>query len=435
MAQNWWEMFPEIQPSPAARPRLLPGPGDAMARPAMGRPIESFGTDQAPPGAFDPSYFSGGGRLDGSQSQVTPSSSGQQPFSGDDGAPAMDRNAAIQHAASAIQRGADPEAVRARLNQMGHTDLDPPSPFSDLIPDDGTRQAGAAIPAYATERARNGMGLGGPQGLANGSPVAQASQVRFHPSVEANPRNGSPAEKSRALETYKSARDLKPPPPTSQSRRAVLGPPRGADGRGRPVVNVNGYGFAPSAGDSNLLARALFAEFSTANNWQDMVAGAWSMLNRIRPNGHWPRYRTRDTIGTSLADVLTKRVGHTPQYSFMSPGGIGAPGGSRQWQRSAHPDTLDGGDRQAWTLAMRIAQGVLSGNIPDPTGGATHFYNRLVDPGYFRAATSGPHPRLAQSPYRSPTGENFFFRTTEDRPRPVGYRGGPLHLTVPPQRH
>jgi muramidase (phage lysozyme) len=102
----------------------------------QGSPFDGFNPDQAPPGAFDPSYFSGGGPFDGSHGQVTPlGSEQQQPLAGGDGAPAMDRNAAIQHAAAAIQRGADPEAVHTRLNQMGHTDLEPPSPFSDLVPD------------------------------------------------------------------------------------------------------------------------------------------------------------------------------------------------------------------------------------------------------------------------------------------------------------
>jgi muramidase (phage lysozyme) len=42
MPQNWWEFFPEIQPSPTARPLPLPGPGGAM----IGAPIRQAGQDQ-----------------------------------------------------------------------------------------------------------------------------------------------------------------------------------------------------------------------------------------------------------------------------------------------------------------------------------------------------------------------------------------------------
>jgi hypothetical protein len=152
MPQNWWEMFPEIQPSPAARPRSLPGPGNFMSGPAMDpRPAslyDPYGPDQAPPSAFDPAYFSGGelgaDNIPGRQSdRVTPPFHGQPPLAGGDVEPAIDRDAAIRHAAVAIQRGADPQAVRSRLNQMGLDDapLDRPSPFSDLVP--GGRQAQA----------------------------------------------------------------------------------------------------------------------------------------------------------------------------------------------------------------------------------------------------------------------------------------------------
>jgi len=53
-----------------------------------------------------------------------------------DGGATLDRAAAIQHAAEAVRQGADPAVVRSRLHEMGQTDLDPPSPFADLIPDE-----------------------------------------------------------------------------------------------------------------------------------------------------------------------------------------------------------------------------------------------------------------------------------------------------------
>lgn len=143
MPQNWWEMFPEVVPSPAARPRPLPGPGAFMPGAAMapqaGSPYGAFGPDQGLSGVLDPTYFSGGepraGAFpDGYPGQAAPSGYGQSPFGSDKGGPTLDGEAAIQHAADAIQRGADPNSVRARLIQMGHGDQEPPSPFSDLIP-------------------------------------------------------------------------------------------------------------------------------------------------------------------------------------------------------------------------------------------------------------------------------------------------------------
>jgi hypothetical protein len=207
-----------------------------------------------------------------------------------------------------------------------------------------------------------------------------------------------------------------------------------------PPPNVNGYGYVPAPNDVNLLARALYAEFSTVNNWRDMQAGAWTIVNRIRPSGRWPRYRTADTIGTSLFDVLNKRTRDgTPQYSFVPPGGIGAAGGSERWQESAHPQTLTGSAQQAWMLAVDTARRVLAGEASDPTGGATHFYNRSVGTpntvrGFFRDATIGSRPTLTYSPYRSPTGQNFFLRTIEDPQRRVPWT--PVHhLRVPPRRN
>jgi hypothetical protein len=137
MPQNWWEMFPEVQPSPAARPRSLAGPGSVMPDQAMRSPYGGPGQDHAPPGAFDSSYFSGDARLESSRGLPPPPGQGQPSFAGKDGAPEMDRDAAIQLAALAIQRGADPSAVRARLGRMGFgdADLDPPEPFADLAPD------------------------------------------------------------------------------------------------------------------------------------------------------------------------------------------------------------------------------------------------------------------------------------------------------------
>jgi hypothetical protein len=136
MPQNWWELFPEIQPSPAARPRMLPGSGGATSAAGMmpQARLQNSAIDplQGSPSAFGSDYFAGDAEL--------PPVKVQSPFPGGDGAPTMDRGAVIQQAAAAIQRGADPDAVHARLIQMGQGDEEPPSPFADLMPG---RRAGA----------------------------------------------------------------------------------------------------------------------------------------------------------------------------------------------------------------------------------------------------------------------------------------------------
>lgn len=434
MPKNWWEMYPEVVPSPFARPRPLPGPGGAMPGPAMGgRPYIPSGTPgpaEGASGVFDPSSFSG-----------TPVADDQSPGAGADQAPipiggggsAVNRDIAIQQAGAAIQRGADPDAVRARLHAMGHSDVDPPSAFSDLIPDDAKApgMTGASATAMPAERQtsqdqsdfdKSLYPLANPQqyrgSLERRSDAAMAPQMAGDASRHSQSKMGSQV--------------------TNQGSELGSAIPRLISRSANPTANaagLNGYGYVPQRGDENLLARFLFAEFSRSDNWRDMPAGAWSAVNRIRPNGHWPRYRTMDTIGTSLLDVLNKRGRDgTLQYSWLPPGGVGAPGGSHQWQASANPEALTGNDRQAWMWAVDTARRVLGGIDADRTGGATHFYNISVgDPntvkGFFHNATRGPHATLTYSPYTSPNRQNFFLRTIEDPLRPVPWRP-----STPPRR-
>ena len=137
MPQNWWELFPEVQPSPFAPRRPLPGPGGMLPGPPMApptaAPYAAIGLGQAAPGAFDPAYFSGG-QLGGGQfpgrfpSQAMPVGYPQP----------LGRSAVVQQAAAAIRDGADPKAVRARLQEMtrGDSGLDASNAFSDLLPED-----------------------------------------------------------------------------------------------------------------------------------------------------------------------------------------------------------------------------------------------------------------------------------------------------------
>jgi muramidase (phage lysozyme) len=145
MPQNWWEKFPEVMPSPAAGPYPLPGPGAVMPGPAMGLGPDVLSgaplLGQDPVGPFDPSYFSGGpaaaGQFPGSSAdQAMSFGYPQPPLAGDRAGALSDRKLAVQQAAAAIRDGADPRAVRARLNQLGmaNPDVDPSDPYFDLLP-------------------------------------------------------------------------------------------------------------------------------------------------------------------------------------------------------------------------------------------------------------------------------------------------------------
>ena len=65
MAQNWWELFPEVLPSPAASGQGgLPGPGAFAFGPELGHqadlPNGASAPNPGPSEAFDPGYLSGG---------------------------------------------------------------------------------------------------------------------------------------------------------------------------------------------------------------------------------------------------------------------------------------------------------------------------------------------------------------------------------------
>ena len=144
MPQNWWEAFPEVMPSPAARLYPLPGPSGIMPGPALGlRSDPLYGAPRLGPvsgGGFDPSSLAGAPMLGqfagGSPDQALPIDYPQPPLAGDQGDPLSDRRLAVQQAAAAIRDGADPRAVRARLNQVGtdNPGFDPLDLFSDLLP-------------------------------------------------------------------------------------------------------------------------------------------------------------------------------------------------------------------------------------------------------------------------------------------------------------
>src|SRR5437764_12442588 len=108
MPLNWWDIYPEVLPSPAAGSYPFPGPGGVVPGPAMGLgPALGLGPDplsgaprlgQAPGGGFDPSFLSGAPMLGqfagGSPDQAPPIGYLQPPLAGDQGDPLSDRRLA-----------------------------------------------------------------------------------------------------------------------------------------------------------------------------------------------------------------------------------------------------------------------------------------------------------------------------------------------------
>jgi hypothetical protein len=121
----------------------------------------------------------------------------QSPIPGDEGAPPMDRGAVIQQAAAAIQRGADPDAVHARLLQMGHGDREPPSPFSDLMPGRRPGTIGdSAPPPVPAQPAFDDQGGFAPRAAATGYAQDRPGNLprRLDPSLA--PQKAGPLQKS-----------------------------------------------------------------------------------------------------------------------------------------------------------------------------------------------------------------------------------------------
>jgi hypothetical protein len=470
MPQNWWEMFPEIQPSPAARPRLLPGPGGAVPGPAMGPraalPYDAFGPDQAPLSAFDPSYFSdgdlGAGELPSRHpGQATPSSYGQPSFADDEAQPAIDRNAAISHAASAIERGADPNLVRARLNKMGHAGFDPPSPFSDVIPDGGQSLGmagaqGTAMPAERPTTQNRGDLNGGSYPAASPQQYRSNLVRRSDPSVAPQKADGSSKHfhlkagsqlRDRARELGRGIPPLvagtpgiaaggepKLPRPRGLPNNVIVSSPRTGGPRDRVpprrsysvtthdlAGGLNDYGYIPQNGDAQLLARAIYSESGVTP--EDMLAIGWSIVNRVGfRNGS-----RRPSFGATLTDVVHQRLANgLHAYSFLNDGGSSA------WHRSANPSSIP--DPAVWARAFATANAILSRRVSDPSGGAQYFFaSSTYDPADWRTAAPG-YPAMLRDHHYTPTPyQSASTLREEGRPRRnYFFRENPVKLWAPP---
>lgn len=166
---------------------------------------------------------------------------------------------------------------------------------------------------------------------------------------------------------------------------------------------VNGLGYVPEPHDRTLLARMIFAESAAIPG--DFEAVGWSILNRVNRAGY----------GALLKDVLYQPM----QFEPVAQGNLQGVD-SDLWIMSANPERLKGPNRASWERALEVADGLLAGVIPDPTGGATHFfasneYDGTDDtaPKWFRKALR--EGRITPVPFRSTATEGrrqYFFRDT-----------------------
>jgi len=379
------------------------------------------------------------------------------------GAPAsFDRASAIQYAADAIQRGADPDAVRARLHEMGHTDLDPPSPFSDLIPPAGQAPGMIGVPSAAMPVER--PTTQDQRGLERSSYPAVSPQqyrgnlqLRSDPSV--GPQKADDSFKHFQLKTGSQLRDpasalgrgipalvagapgivvggdTKPPRPRGLPNNVIVSSPRTGGPRDRLPPRhsysvqpyhlgggLNGNGYTPQNEDAQLLARAIYAESGITP--EDMPAIGWAIVNRVgfRNGSQHPSY------GATLSEVVHQRLrnGHYA-YSFLDDGGSAA------WRRSANPSTIP--DPAVWAQAVAAANRILSGRIPDPTGGAQHYFSSSeYDPLTRQHAKGDFEAMLRESHYIPSPYQSRSTATDDGRPhRNYLFIENPFKLWDPPQ--
>ncbi|MGZ8348331.1 MAG: cell wall hydrolase, partial [Allosphingosinicella sp.] len=81
---------------------------------------------------------------------------------------------------------------------------------------------------------------------------------------------------------------------------------------------------------------------------------------------------------------------------------------SPHWTRFGRPDLLDPAERASADQARRTARDLLTGRIPDPTGGATHFHAPATDSPWFEESVR--RGRLEPLPYRSGPDGHLFYR-------------------------
>ena len=163
-----------------------------------------------------------------------------------------------------------------------------------------------------------------------------------------------------------SVSDIEPPATSMAKRPVVRTLPTGERRVGKVIVNrptftyqienLNGKGYTPKPDDANLLARIIYAE--SLSNPEDFAAIGWATVNRVGVRQH----------GMTLDGVLRK----PGRYAILAVGG-GPKGDSKQWNETADPSKLEGDKLAGWQQALAVANGIVKGNVADPTGGATYF--------------------------------------------------------------
>lgn len=146
----------------------------------------------------------------------------------------------------------------------------------------------------------------------------------------------------------------------------------------------------------DLAARILHGEAANQGP-EGLAAAAHVMANRSR------------LTGTSIGGVVT------------------APGQFQPWGDQATRQRLLAMNPEQYAQARQVLQGVLSGQIPDPTGGATHFLN----PEMTRQQNGGRLPAWAPPDQGQRIGAHVFYSRPQDF-RSVAARPGAAPAAAPP---
>jgi len=200
---------------------------------------------------------------------------------------------------------------------------------------------------------------------------------------------------------------FKPPPETEDPAASA----RIYEQKVRRIGGLNGVGYIPRPEDYDTLARIIYAE--SLDHPGDFGAIGWSTINRVGREGYQP----------TLDEVL-----HADnQFAIVREGnqqGVDAP----LWIESASPERLRGDRRDRWLTARKVAHGILDGQLPDPTGGATRFF---ASRDYHTGGTApGDFPRalrdgiIRPSKYRTTarSGRRQYFFEETAPPRPISPR-------------
>jgi spore germination cell wall hydrolase CwlJ-like protein len=227
---------------------------------------------------------------------------------------------------------------------------------------------------------------GPPSPLSTGSRPALRPASQPHNDTEPAPHQTLPASRAPApdrLSTILSdGNPLKPytrPLVASAALANTLN-----DGSNATQLAQAADGQQPSDDDVRLLGRLIFAEAGIAHN----VPGAMNGVGWV----------VRNRMGVGLSAKTLPQVIFRP-HAFAV--------GSREWNKIDNPETLTAGERTVYEKALKAARGVLTGEVADPTAGATYFYSSETGepPNWFKGKAGKTLPFT-----RDPIGIFYFLR-------------------------